>query len=180
MKRFRVWGVSAALTCGLGVPVALADPPAAEQTTLMKKLFGPRQPKPAGPTVAANSDRPPTIQAPLAPEVLADALRAEQDAYLRRISVCTELRRVAIEKGNDALARQADELERQASQLYNLRVAGLGVPRGKTPATESARGSDTLDRGAASTQAITQARRLEAASNPVPGTTTAQVREVKP
>ena len=177
MKRIRVWGASAALACGLGGPVAAADSPAPiEQTTLMKKLFGPKAAKPAGTTA---SPQPTTITAPLAPEVLADALRAEQDAYLRRVSVCTELRRVAIEKGDDALARQADELERQASTLYNARVAGLGVTRGKS--TESARGADSLDRETTTPgQAITQARRLEAPTTRAPGTTTAQVREVKP
>ncbi|MBA4190857.1 MAG: hypothetical protein C0467_22955 [Planctomycetaceae bacterium] len=178
MKRIRVWGASAALACGLGGPVAAADSPAPiEQTTLMKKLFSPKAAKPAGPTVG--TPRPTTITAPLAPEVLADALRAEQDAYLRRVSVCTELRRVAIEKGDDALARQADELERQASALYNVRVAGLGVTRSKS--TESARGADSLDRETTTPgQAVTQARRLEAPTTRAPGTTTAQVREVKP
>ncbi len=143
----------------------------------MKKLFGPKAAKPVGPTV--RTPRPTTITAPLAPEVLADALRAEQDAYLRRISVCTELRRVAIEKGDEGLGRQAEELERQASALYNLRVAGLGVSKGKALPTESARGLDSLDRGTSPEQAITQARRLAAPTSPVPGTTTAQVREVK-
>lgn len=176
MRRYRVWGATAALACGLGGPAAAADAPA-QPTTLMHKLFGPKPPKPAGP--AANADRPATITAPLAPEVVADALRAEQDAYLRRVSVCTELRRVAVEKGDDALARQADELERQASTLYNLRVTGLGVSPRKAPRTAPAKELDVADRGAAGT-AVTQARRLEAAASPVAGTTTAQVREVKP
>lgn len=176
MRRFRLWGASAALACGLGGPAAAGDSAPVQQTTLMHKLFGPKAPKPAGP--AANADRPPTITAPLAPEVLADALRAEQDAYLRRVSVCTELRRVAAEKGDDALARQADELERQASSLYNLRVSGLGVSPRKAAPVESAKGLDVAARGTPA--AAAQARRLDAQAAPVPGTTTAQVREVKP
>jgi hypothetical protein len=172
MKRLRVLGVSAALAGGLAVPAIAADPPAPiEQTTLMKKLFAPKPAK-HGPTVA--QQRPLTITAPLSPDLLADALRAEQDAYLRRVSVCTELRRVAIEKGDDALARQADELERQAAVLYNARVAGLGLPRDKMLPTA------TASRGTSSANAVTQARRLDAPASPVPGTTTAQVREVKP
>ena len=175
MNRFRVWGLSAVLVAGLRVPVSAADPDATpEQTTLMKKLFGPRPPKPAGPTARSGSvtpQRPPTVTAPLAPEVLADALRAEQDAYLRRVSVCTELRRVAGERGDEPLARQADELERQSAALYNARVAALGVTRVKSPLPESM-SPDTVARASAN--------RLTAPAAPVPNTTTAQVREVKP
>ncbi|VTU00290.1 unnamed protein product [Gemmataceae bacterium] len=178
MRQFRLWGASAALACGLGGPAVAGDSAPVQQTTLMHKLFGPRAPKPAGPA-AASPDRPPTITAPLAPEVLADALRAEQDAYLRRVSVCTELRRVAVEKGDDALARQADELERQASSLYNLRVTGLGVSPRRSALPEPAKGLDVAARGAPGT-AATQARRLDPQAAPVPGSTTAQVREVKP
>lgn len=177
MRQFRLWGASAALAYGLGGPAAAADAPA-HPTTLVNKLFGPKAPKPAGPA-SPHPDRPPTITAPLAPEVVADALRAEQDAYLRRVSVCTELRRVAAEKGDDALARQADELERQASALYNLRVNGLGVSPRRAALPDLAKGTDAGTRGAPST-AVTQARRLDAPATPVAGTTTAQVREVTP
>jgi hypothetical protein len=179
MKRFQVWGVSAALAAGLGGPVAAADMP--EQTTLMKKLFGPKAPKPAGPSATDGPPRPTTITAPLPPEVLADALRAERDAWQRRVSVCEELRKIAFDKADDALSRQADELERQATALYNLRVAGLGVPRTKAPlpgASALAAAALTPD----SETATAKARKLAAPSSPVPGTTTAQaqVREVKP
>jgi hypothetical protein len=177
MNRFRVWGLSAALTAGLGGPVAAADPPApGEPTTLANKLFGPKQPK-AGP---ATPQRPPTVTAPLSPAVLAEALRAEQDAYLRRVSVCTELRRVAVERGDESLVRQADELERQTAALYNARVAALGVSRVKSslpdpsavPPDGGPPAPDPIGRAAAS--------RLVAPAAPVPGSTTAQVREVKP
>jgi hypothetical protein len=166
------------MAAGIGGPAAAAPPPVAppEKTTLLKKLFGPPTPRPPGPTMRSG---PPTISAPLPPSVLADALRAEQDAYLRRVSVCTELRRVAIERGDDILARQADELERQAAALYNARVAGLGVARVKAPLPEPAGGT-----GLASLQMPSSpeaaAGQLSAPSAPVPGTTTAQVREVKP
>lgn len=178
MKRFRVWGASAALAVGLGGPVAVAADPAVPQTTLMKKLFGPKPPKPAGPR-AGGDDRPVTITAPLAPEVLADALRAEQDAYLRRVSICTELRRVAIEKGDASLERQADELERQATALYNNRVAGLGVSRQKGSVPDSSAAFSSFDSGSSPSRIADQARRLEAPAAPV-ASPTAKVREVKP
>jgi len=178
MKRIRVWGVSAALAAGLGGPVAAADAP--EQTTLMKKLFGPKTAKPVGPTVGTDTSRPVTITAPLPQEVLIDALKAEQYAWQRRVSVCVELRQVAEMKGDSALARQAEELERQATALYHLRVAGLGVARDKAalPDSPTSLASESLTAG--SQTAAEKARRLAGAPKPVPGTTTAQVREVKP
>ena len=121
---------------------------------------------------------------PLPPDQLADALRAEQEAYLRRVSVCTEVRRIAIERHDDAMVRQADELERQVGALYNARVAALGVARMKAPLPEpsvASRGpieSSTLLGESASMQLA--GARLEAPPAPVPGTTTAQVREVRP
>jgi len=152
----------------------------------MGKLFGPKptKPEPAGKGSGASAAkapfRPPTITEPLKPEVLADALRAEQEAYLRRVSVCTELRRVALERNDDSLARQADELERQAAALYNARVAGLGVARVKAPLPDPVAGRNPLfgplDEPASPAD---KARRLTAPASPVPGTTTAQqTREV--
>src|SRR5205807_8891314 len=110
MHRFRVWGLSAALAAGAGAPVAAAAdpgdvrPPAPQQTTLFAKLFG-NSPKPAGPTTRSGPVTGMGSAAPLPPEVLADALRAEQEAYLRRLTVCSELRRVGTEANNDALVR---------------------------------------------------------------------------
>jgi len=177
MNRFRVWGLSAALAAGLGGPAAAGDPPApGEPTTLAQKLFGPKQPKPA----PATPQRPPTITAPLSPAVLAEALRAEQDAYLRRVSVCTELRRVAAERGDEALVRQADDVERQAAALYNARVAALGVSRVKSPLPDPSAAPPDGMPPAPDPIARSAASRLVAPAAPVPGTTTAQVREVKP
>jgi hypothetical protein len=179
MKRIRLWSLSAALAAG---GTAAADPPTPppprEQTTLMHKLFGPKPPKPVGPTVAGATapQRPPTITAPLPPEVVRDSLRAEQDAYLRRLSVCTELRRVATEKGDEALLRQADELERQVTSLYHTRVAGLGVPRVKAALPDGGgTGLASLDPPASPAE---KARRLEAPAAPVAGSTASAVREV--
>ena len=178
MKRFQVWGATVALAVGLGGPAAAADAPApGEPTTLMKKLFGPKTPKRVEPT--ADSKRPATITAPLPQEVLTDALRAEQFAWQRRVSVCVELRQVAEAKGDTALARQADELERQATALYHQRVAGLGLPKPKTPSMEPS-ASFAADTLTTDSTAAEKARRLAGAPTPVPGTTTAQVREVKP
>jgi hypothetical protein len=174
MNRIRVWGLSAALAVGMAGSAVAADPPA-EKPSLMKRMFGP-SPKKPGPTVP---QRPITISAPLPPDQLAEALRAEQDAYLRRVSVCTELRRVAVERGDEPLARQADELERQAGAVYNARVAALGVSKTKSPLPEPTVASGDMRRDPITGR--TAADRLLAPAAPVPGTTTAQLpREVKP
>jgi hypothetical protein len=137
MNRLRVWGLTAAAAAGLGGLAWAGDPNIGpDQTTLMQKLFGPHQPKPSASTAAPAT--PATINAPLSPEVLARCLRAEQEAYLRRVSVCTELRRVAEEKGDADLSRQADAFEREAASVYNARVAALGVSRGKSSQRDSA------------------------------------------
>lgn len=70
---------------------------------------------------------PPVVFAPLPADVLAEAVRAEQDAYVRRLDVCTKLRRAAADKNDDRLAGVADDLERQATSLYQARVGKLGV-----------------------------------------------------
>lgn len=170
MYRYRVWGLTAALAIGFGGPAMAADPPA-EQPSMIQKLFG-QKPKDAGPTAARQ--RPMTITAPLPPEVVKEALRAEQEAYLRRVSVCTELRRIAVERGDDALIRQADDLERQSGAIYNARVAVLGVTRTKAPMPEPSLAARE------SSPSRVAANKLTAPALPVPGTTTAQIREVQP
>lgn len=135
MNRLRVWGLSAAVAATLGGLALAGDPNMGpDQTTLMQKIFGPKQPKASGP---AAQDTPATVTAPLSPEVLAKCLQVEQEAYLRRVSVCTELRRVAEEKGDVDLSRQADAFEREAASLYNARVAALGVAKARSPRRES-------------------------------------------
>jgi len=167
MKPIRATALAMALAAIVADQANAAGSPP-EKSTLFKKLFGPSSPKPNGPTV-----RPMTVSAPLPAEQLAEALRAEQDAYLRRVSVCTELRRVAVERGDDATVRQADDLERQFGALYSARVAALGVTRAKAPLPEPSSTSDAM-------ATRTAANRLLAPPSPVPGMTTAQVREVQP
>ena len=81
--------------------------------------------------------RPPLAIAPLEPAVLAEALKAEQDAWGRRLEVCFNLRVVGNDANDEALLKQANDLEKQATALYHSRVARLGVKaplRGKPEA----------------------------------------------
>lgn len=171
MKHFtRKWGL-AVVGVALGAPAVAADPPAKPtEPTAVGRMFAAK--KPAGPVVRNG----PVLTAPYSPEVLADSLRAEQEAYLRRLSVCGELRRVAGETNDDALTRQAEELERQAAAVYNARVAALGVPKVKAPLPQPS-GLATLSPKAA-------ADKLTAPTKPTADDTrTAEardIREVKP
>lgn len=131
MRRFGAWGLTAALATGAGISASLAaDPPpqpASSAKPWYNRLFGDEKPSPPPPSAAATPARPPIPTAPLAPEAVAEALQAEQEAYLRRLEVCTKLRQLALESHDDALMQQADTLERQATALYHGRVARFGV-----------------------------------------------------
>lgn len=85
-------------------------------------------------TFAGKSVRHPSvIIAPPSAEVVADAIRAEMDAYTRRLDACTRLRQIALEAGNDALLNETDEIERQAAVLYKARVARFGIRSTESP-----------------------------------------------
>ena len=131
MHRFAAWGLSA-LAAGASAPAALAaDPAQPEKPGLVSRWFGGSDPKPdSEKTFADVPARPPVIFGPLDPAVLAEALRAEQDAWQRRMDVCLKLKQIALDQNDEPLARQADELERQATALYHQRTARLGVKAG--------------------------------------------------
>lgn len=149
MHRLRAWGLSA-LAAGIGGTAGFAaDPPSATppaEKPWYSRLFGDDEPNPPkSATSPATPARPPMPTAPLAPEAVADALRAEQDAYLRRLEVCTRLRQIGVETNDDSLLAQADTLERQATALYHGRVARLGV-KGVRPSAEPAIASKPAER----------------------------------
>ncbi len=186
MSRFRAWGVAAALAVGVGAPVVAASPTATDARPWYKKMFS--APKPAVGPVVRNGPvvgTPRTPTAPLPPDVVQAAVKAEVDALHRRMTVCTELRQIAFDKNDDALMRQVDELERQAKAVYEARVAALGVS--KTAKAPLPTGSNT---GFAASFDLAPekpldpkvaAARLVAPAAPVPVSGTAEVvREVKP
>jgi hypothetical protein len=141
MHRLAAWGLSALAAGALAPTVSAADPAQPEKPGLVGRWLGGSESKPTSEkTFADVPARPPVILGPLDPAVLAEALRAEQDAWQRRMDVCLKLRQIALTRGDEPLARQTDELERQATALYHQRTARLGVKAGvRSPA-------DVLDR----------------------------------
>lgn len=208
MRRFRGWGIAAALAVGVSapassgadaaprVPVARAAAPAGadappatatDSRPWYKRMFT-SAPKPVGPTVrsgsvvAAPPDRPPTSAA-LSADAVATALRAESDAYLRRMDVCLKLRQAALERNDDSLMRQVDELERQAKALYEQRTGALGVSKSaRAPLPSAGTGfAASFDLAPEKpTDPKAAAARLVAPAAPVPVSGTAELREVKP
>jgi len=128
MDRFAVWGLSAALVGALAPSAFGAEPAPPEAKSWMSRLVGSSEKKPeVEKTFAAVPARPPVVFGPPEPAVLAEAVRAEWDAFHRRMEVCLALRKVADKRNDDALFAQADELERQATAVRDQRLARLGV-----------------------------------------------------
>ncbi len=134
-----------ALIGALGAGVALGTLAHAAEPTPRDKAeapswyarFTPALPGDKKTDVTATPARPPVAVAPLEPAALAEALKAEQDAWGRRLEVCLKLRVVGNDANDEALLKRADDLEKQATALYHSRVARLGVKaplRGKSEA----------------------------------------------
>ena len=122
MIRIAAWGLTTALSAGVVASVLAGEP--------LPRVVGDSRKTAANSSSATFGDIParaPVILGPMEPHVLAQALKLEQEAYQRRLDVCLKLRRIAVEQNNDTLLRQADDLEREATVVYHLRTAKLGV-----------------------------------------------------
>ncbi len=60
-------------------------------------------------------------------ETMVQALKAEREAYMRRLDICTQLRKVALDTQDDRLSVRALELEQIAEETYRERIARMGV-----------------------------------------------------
>jgi hypothetical protein len=114
------------LILGLSAPAVAADPPAEDQEQSVpwyRWLFLGERPKPSKPVAAAK----PAAAKPAAPskDEVAKALDQERKVYLQRLDAVSRLRRVADEQGDEDLRTKADELEKQADEVFQLRTARL-------------------------------------------------------
>lgn len=138
MLRSRVWGLTA-LTAGVLISGGwAADPPSPESKPWYGRIMGGTEAKktpPAAATPASPSDktfadvpaRPPVVNGPLDASAMAEAVKAEWDAWQRRVDVCLKLREIAAKSNDDRLFEQAEQLEKQATQLRDQRLSRLGV-----------------------------------------------------
>jgi len=118
---------------------------------------------PAEKTFGQAMPAPKPAFAPYEPAVLADALRAEQEAWDRRMEVCRKLREHAGD--NESLLMRIDEIERVATKLYQERVARLGVksPRRGGPSGDASSPASSSRRTAEPSVGV-----IPSTSSPVP------------
>lgn len=134
MNRFVAGGLAGGLAMALSVVIATAaDPKAAESQSWSDRILGKKtdgkktEDKPAEKAKLATPMRPPIIIAPLSAEVLAEAVKDEQNACTRRLDVCAKLREIAAANNDEAMLSRIDELERQAVEICQARVARMGI-----------------------------------------------------
>jgi hypothetical protein len=112
------------LILGLTAPAVAADPPAEEQPSIpwYRWLFLGERPKPApvkpGPAVKAAPTKP-------SRDDITRALAEERKVYLQRLDAVSKLRQVAAERGDEELKQKADDLEKQADEVFQFRTARL-------------------------------------------------------
>lgn len=127
MRRFAVWGLTSALAAGLAAPVFADGSPSS--SSWYSRVLGSKSESDKAPAAKTFADLPtkPVAYAPLDPETVMQATQAEWAAWHRRLEVCHKLREIAVQKNDDQLYTQADDLEKQATALLRQRIARLGV-----------------------------------------------------
>jgi hypothetical protein len=172
MRRFLLGGLATAAVVVAGGPAVAADPPDRPLLDLLNPFAG--------------GDPGPRVRLPVAPlseEMLLSVLRAEKDAYTRRLDVCHRLREIALQTNDEGLEGKANVLEKQATATYHERVARLGVKSGgplpPLPASSSEAATAALDRTLGSGTAVTP---LTAKPKPAASATAkaSQFKEVAP
>jgi hypothetical protein len=166
MKRF---ALGALIALYVAQAVYAGDPPADQlpqyKAPWYKRWFGigPEPPKP-----------PPPQRRDPAAEAANQRAAAEADLN-RRLKVCDELRRIALDTGNDQLDERAVTLEQKAWELYKRQTAHL-------PCNRLVPSEEKLDRQlGSSTSASAAAEKLTATKTDTSRTSQANAfREVKP
>lgn len=147
MRRFLLGGLATLAVAG--APAVAADPPARSLLDRVNPFAGDSAPGP-------RTRRP---VGPLSEETLLAVLRAEKEAYTRRMEVCNRLREIAFQTNDEGLERKVNELEKQATATYHERVNRLGVKSGgplpPLPASSSAAATASLDKALGSGVATT-------------------------
>lgn len=105
----------------MAVPAIAADAPSTEEQPSIpwyRWLFLGERAKPMPP-------KPVVRQAPITREALARMLADERDVYLKRLEAITKIKQIALDRGDEAMLKKADDLERQAEETFAQRTAKL-------------------------------------------------------
>jgi hypothetical protein len=120
------------LFLGLTAPAFAApdDPPPAEEPSLWRRVFlgersKPAPPPPPVPAARTRAPSPPPAARESAKDAAARQLAEEQRVYLQRLDAITRIRTIATEQNDEATLKRADQLEEQATDVYNQRTARL-------------------------------------------------------
>lgn len=157
--RNKCFQVTLLLGVGLAAPALAADPPDDGDARPGLNFHWASWMQDSNRPAPKKRTPPPKSREPAAPKPAvvprtsaADRASAERERevrdFLRRVAVCDKLHWVAQETHDEALDRQADQLERRAWAIYNQRTARL-AGHGADPAADER----TLDRRLGGTEA---------------------------
>jgi len=143
----------------LGMPAIAAEPPApaSEEIPWYRRVFLGERSKPALKPVMAAKPAAPTR------EGIARSYEQEKEVYLQRLASISKLRQLADDRNDEAMMKKADELEKNAQELFEQRTAAL---KSDTMAADRA----ALEKKPATERPAT-AERPGARRRPIPGET---------
>jgi hypothetical protein len=95
-----------------------------------KRIFSDPKPKP--------TPKPAAPEPPITRQDVARSVEQEQKVYMERLAFCTKLRQIAVQTGDEELERKANELEKQAFDVFTKRTAKLPALMDSVKASESA------------------------------------------
>ena len=125
---------TACLLLGLTAPALAADPPAAEDPTipwyshrywLLGERTKPTPPKPEPPAARERPASPAPASRESAKEAAVKQYERELQVHLQRLQAISRIRAVAAEQNDEAMLKRADDLEQQATEIFNQRTAKL-------------------------------------------------------
>ena len=140
------------LCLGLTTPALAADPPAAEDSSipwyshrywLLGERNKPTQPPKPEPSAARERPAPSTpTSREAAKEAAAKQFDREMQVHLQRLQAISKIRAVALDQNDEAMLQRADDLEQQATEIFNQRTAKLMGTAGRDDRAILERGRD--------------------------------------
>jgi hypothetical protein len=136
MRAPTLWTLTAALALGAGVASAVAQTPGPTDAPAesgwkigwLARLFGGQKAEPQKPPAKAQNPKVEDIPQLQVLDSTASLLEREGGELSRRRAVCDKLRLIALQTGDEALMRRANELDDRAWALYQQRTAAVAVP----------------------------------------------------
>ncbi len=146
MLRLHAWAMGVALVWTVLAPALSAQEPSGDLRWYHRMLgHGHRtMPTPSKSSKAAtkSSSRPPRTPRISPREQAAQTLTVQQQSFLKRLNVLNRFKLIALRTGDEDLMEQAEKLERQATELYERKIAHLPSSRLKPVLPTTAEATD--------------------------------------